>query len=80
VPKSGSKEATAGSTPPVSKQAQVIEMLRRPRGATLDEIMTVTGWQRHTARGVIAGALKKKLELVVTSAREERGRVYRIAA
>ena len=40
---------------------------------------TVTGWQRHTVRGVFSGTLKKKLGLTLASAKEERGRVYRIA-
>ena len=62
-----------------SKQAQVIEMLRRADGATIDEIAAATGWQRHSVRGVISGALKKKLGLDVMSANEQRGRVYRIA-
>jgi hypothetical protein len=61
-----------------SKQAQVIALLRRPGGATLDAIVAATGWQRHTARGVIAGALKKKLGLDVISEKTEQGRVYRI--
>ena len=39
----------------------------------------VTGWQRHTVRGVFSGSLKKKLGLTLASAKEERGRVYRIA-
>ena len=54
-------------------------MLRRPEGATVDEVARATGWQRHTVRGVFLGALKKKLGLSVASAKEERGRVYRIA-
>jgi hypothetical protein len=61
-----------------SKQDDVIAMLRRPEGATVDEVATVTGWQRHTVRGVFSGTLKKKLGLTLTSAKEERGRVYRI--
>lgn len=62
-----------------TKQAILIEMLRRPDGATMDEIVAATGWQAHTARGAMSGALGKKLGLVVTSAKEEgRGRVYRI--
>ena len=61
-----------------SKQADVITMLRRPEGATVDEVMAATGWQPHTVRGVFSGALKKKLGLIVTSTREERGRVYRV--
>jgi len=53
--------------------------LRQPEGATVDEVASVTGWQRHTVRGVFSGSLKKKLGLTLASAKEERGRVYRIA-
>ena len=62
-----------------SKQDEVIAMLRRPEGATVDEVASATGWQRHTVRGVFSGTLKKKLGLRLASAKEERGRVYRIA-
>jgi hypothetical protein len=62
-----------------SKQDEVIAMLRRPEGATVDEVANATGWQRHTVRGVFSGTLKKKLGLTIASAKEERGRVYRIA-
>ena len=61
-----------------SKQDKVIAMLRRSEGATIDEVASATGWQRHTVRGVFSGALKKKLGLILASAEEERGRVYRI--
>ena len=63
-----------------SKQDAVIAMLRRPEGATVDEVASATGWQRHTVRGVFSGTLKKKLGLTLASTQEERGRVYRIAA
>jgi len=62
-----------------SKQDEVVAMLRRPEGATVDEVVSATGWQRHTVRGVFSGTLKKKLGLTLASAKEERGRVYRIA-
>src|SRR6266446_4518421 len=62
-----------------SKQGEVIAMLRRPEGATIEEVVSATGWQRHTVRGVFSGTLKKKLGLTLASAKEERGRVYRIA-
>ena len=62
-----------------SKQDEVIAMLRRPEGATVDEVASATGWQRHTVRGVFSGTLKKKLGLALASAKEERGRVYRVA-
>jgi hypothetical protein len=63
-----------------SKQAEMIAMLRRPEGATIAQIADATGWQPHTVRGAIAGALKKKLGLTVTSEKPEGGgdRVYRV--
>ena len=63
-----------------SKKQAVIAMLQRPEGATVDEVASATGWQRHTVRGLFSGTLKKKLGLTLASAKEERGRVYRIAA
>ena len=63
-----------------SKQAQLIAMLRRAKGATIDEIVEALEWQPHTVRGAIAGALKKKLGLDVTSEKDERrGQIYQIA-
>lgn len=62
-----------------SKQAKLIEMLKRPDGATIDEIVKKFEWQPHTVRGAIAGALKKKLRFKRQSEKlEDRGRVYRI--
>src|SRR3954464_2453586 len=61
-----------------SKQAQVIGLLQRPEGATIDEMAAAMGWQRHTVRSLISGALKKKLGLQVVSEKTERGRLYRI--
>lgn len=62
------------------KQAMLIEMLKRPEGATIQQVVDATGWLPHTVRGAIAGALKKKLGLNVVSEKVEGvGRVYRIA-
>ena len=64
-----------------TKLAQLTDLLKRKTGATIEEAAKVTGWQHHSVRGAISGALKKKLGLDVTSAPVEgRGRVYRIAA
>jgi hypothetical protein len=52
-----------------TKQAQMIELLRRPEGATVEQIAATTGWQHHTIRGAISGALKKKLGLTVEATR-----------
>ena len=62
-----------------SKQARLIEMLKRPDGVTIDEVVKALKWQPHTVRGAMAGALKKKLGLKIESEKtEERGRFYRI--
>lgn len=62
-----------------TKQSQMIDLLRRPNGATLAEIVEATGWQSHTVRGAMAGALKKKLGLTIISKKDEvKGRVYRV--
>lgn len=64
-----------------TKQAQLIAMLETPEGASIEEIIAAFGWQPHTVRGAIAGALKKKLGLqIVSDTLEGRGRVYRIVA
>ncbi len=62
-----------------TKQAILIEMLRRPNGATIEQMIAKTGWQAHSVRGAISGTLKKKLGLpVATETVEGRGRIYRI--
>lgn len=63
-----------------TKQEALIAMLRAPGGATIEEIATALEWTAHTVRGAMAGALKKKLGLTITSEKVEgRGRVYRTA-
>jgi Protein of unknown function (DUF3489) len=65
--------------PRASKEAMLIEMLSRPEGATIAQIVAVTGWQAHTVRGAFAGALKTKRGLTVTSEKLDGGeRVYRL--
>jgi len=61
-----------------SKSAVIVALLKREGGATLDDMMTATGWQKHSVRGFMAGALKKK-GLIVASEKTEQGRRYRIA-
>jgi hypothetical protein len=64
-----------------SKQAQVIAMLRGSKGATIDALVEATGWQPHSVRGLISGALKKRLGLKVKASDSSAGqRVYRIVA
>ena len=62
-----------------TKLSLVIELLRRKDGATLPEMVKATGWQAHSVRGAMSGALKKKLGLKITSTKsDKRGRIYRI--
>ncbi len=79
--------AGAPATKPVrkiregTKQEALITMLRQPLGASIAEIAREFEWAPHTVRGTIAGALKKKLGLTVTSEKHEtRGRIYRIVS
>jgi hypothetical protein len=83
-PAKRSQKASAGRAAPAAKtgtkQALLIDLLKRKAGATIDEVVKATGWQAHSVRGAISGTLKKKLGLDVTSEKVEgRGRVYRIA-
>ena len=79
VAPSGAVSTLVRKTREGTKQAKLIDMLKAPAGATIAEIVEVTGWQAHTVRGALAGALKKKLGLEITSEKEgERGRVYRV--
>jgi hypothetical protein len=64
-----------------SKLSILIELLSRKNGATLEEAAKVTGWQHHSIRGAMSGALKKKMGLKIgSSVTGDRGRVYRIGA
>jgi hypothetical protein len=78
------RRAKRGDKPAVardgSKKAEVLGLLQRKDGATLAQIMKATGWQAHSVRGFIGGALGKKMGLTVNSVRREDGeRVYSIA-
>jgi hypothetical protein len=68
------------STTPKTKNAVLIEMLKRPQGMTIAEAIDATGWQAHSVRGAIAGTIKKKLGHDVSSLKAEGTRTYRIAA
>ncbi len=66
---------------PGTEQALLIDLLKRKKGATIEEIVEATGWQAHSVRGAISGTLKKKLGLMVTSEKPGDGpRRYRIVA
>ena len=61
-----------------SKQSHVIAMLRSPAGATIDAIMKATGWQQHSVRGFLAGVVRKRLNLKLSSETVDGNRIYQI--
>jgi Protein of unknown function (DUF3489) len=72
----------AGAPREGSKASQVIAMLKREGGTTLEEIMSAMGWQKHTTRAMLSagGSLTKSHGLVVTSEKIGEKRVYSIKA
>ncbi len=73
-------EAAAGVAEPKGKLGLVIALLRQPQGTTVEAMMAATGWQAHSVRGALSGAIKKGRGLTVLSEKSEGGRVYRVAA
>jgi hypothetical protein len=77
----GDGEAKARAPRIDSKQAQLIAAMQTDKGISITEAAERFGWQAHTVRGAIAGAIKKKLGLTVEATKDgARGTVYRIAA
>ena len=84
---SGPEPAPTGDTAALipgrtgTKLAQIIALLQRPQGASIAEMVAAAGWLPHSVRGMISGALKKKLGLPITSEKvKDRGTVHRIVS
>ncbi len=78
VQKAGGNAKASGANPD-SKQSRVIAMLRTPAGTTVTGIMKTTGWQKHSVRGFLAGVVRKRLNLNLTSEKVDGNRIYQIA-
>lgn len=74
------KKAIKSKEQPMNKTLQILGMLQRPNGASIAELIKATEWQAHSMRGFLAGTVRKKMGLDVTSTREDgKDRRYRIA-
>lgn len=78
-PKTAPKPANPTQSLPTGKLGEIIRLLQRNRGATINDMVDATGWQAHSVRGAISGPLKKRHGLAITASTDEsRGRVYRL--
>jgi hypothetical protein len=70
-------KADKAKTKQPTRLDQLEKLLKRPKGASIDEMCKATGWQSHSIRGAMAGALKKRGH-AITSDKVEGTRRYRI--
>jgi len=83
IRRKAAKPRKAAPTPhkQTSKQDQILGLLRRQDGASIEEIIAATGWQPHSVRGFLSGAVKKRLGIGVVSEKGRGGvRRYHVAA
>lgn len=75
-PGGAAKSTKANST---SKQASLVAMLQSANGATIAAMMKATGWQQHSVRGFLAGVVRKRLKLNLSSKKVDGERLYQVA-
>lgn len=76
-PKQTSPDTVSSAVKAPSKLDQVEALLMRENGASIAEMMQATGWQQHSVRGAMAGALKRKRGLTIASEKQDGMRRYR---
>ena len=72
-PKATTRTKSAAGVREGSKTAKILDLLKRPGGATLKELMKATGWQPHSVRGFLSGVIGRKLKLKVASIKDDSG-------
>ena len=76
----GVVSAAAEVNKPANKQTKLLDLMKRPAGATIAALSNASGWQQHSVRGFLAGVVRKKLGLELVSAVEVDQRIYRVIA
>ena len=76
-----SKKSPVTSSKNATKQSMIVALLKRPSGATLQELMKATDWQAHSVRGFLSAVVGKKMNLAVVSTKSADGeRTYSVKA
>lgn len=66
--------------PAATKQSIVLELLRRPQGASIAEIVAATNWKEASAQGFLSSVIQKRLGLGLVSEKSSEGeRRYHVA-
>ena len=77
-PSSQTSDPKTKKSNPASKQSRVLAMLQSPGGATIAAMMKATSWQQHSVRGFLAGVVRKRLKLKLSSKKIDGNRIYQI--
>ena len=78
---SDTRKVKSAAEPKSNKTTQMVELLRRENGATLDELVELTGWKANSVRGFLSGTIGKKMGLKLESTKGEEGqRLYQLAS
>lgn len=77
-PAASARPTGAKASPAGSKLDRIVAALRAPKGASVPDLMKLTGWQAHSVRGAMSGALKKDRGLAISSDKQDGERIYRI--
>jgi hypothetical protein len=72
------RPAEPASARPGTKKAAILALLKRPKGATLKELMKATNWQAHSVRGFLSGALGKQMGLKLKALDRSGERAYQL--
>ena len=80
IPADATPARPADAAALTGKLAELLKLVRRKTGASIEEMASATGWQAHSVRGAISGTLRKRLGLTVERSKTDGVTRYRVAA